>query len=254
MNKPIDDFFDSKNTIKNIDQKEYGKLNDYLAPIRAFARTTYHSIYVIDYFTQGFEFVSSNPLFLCGLSSEEVQDMGYAFYLDKVIEEDRQLLIDINQIGFEFYENIPTEERLKYHISYDFHIEGFNSTTPTLINHRLTPIFLNDEGKIWKALCIVSLSHHKDAGHIVITREDDNTFYRYDLERSVWLEQEELSLDEREKEIISLSSRGLSVDEIGQKLYLSKDAVKYHRKKLFEKLSVRNISEAVAYVKYKSLI
>lgn len=254
MNSNKNDFFDSKNTIRNIEDREYNNLNDYLAPIKGFARTTYHSVYVIDYFTQGFEYVSSNPLFLCGLSSEQVLEMGYAFYLDKVIPEDYKLLLNINRIGFEFYEKIRPEDRLDYYISYDFHICESIDSTPILINHKLTPIFLNSEGKIWKALCIVSLSNNEIAGNITISKSNENLFYRYSLESMAWIKQEKILLDDREKEIITLSTRGLSVEQIAEKIYLSKDTVKYHRKKLFEKLGVKNISEAISEVVEKKII
>lgn len=254
MKKNNRDFFDIKNTINKVNPEEYQILQDYIAPIKALARTTYKSIYVIDYFTQDFEFVSDNPLFLCGLSPQEVQAMGYSFYLNKVIDEDYELLITINRVGFEFYERIPPEQRLQYFITYDFHIQESEDKLPILINHRLTPIFLNREGKIWKALCVVSLSNNKTSGNIIICKERVNSFYRYDLEHSTWKEEEKIILNERERDIIHFSFQGLSVEEIGNEMFLSSDSIKYHRRHLFEKLGVNNINEAIAFAMSQSLI
>ena len=98
----INDFFSFQNTVNNISSEEQKQTANYLEPIKAFARTTYKSIYVIDYQEKGFEYVSENPLFLCGHSAEEVQQMGYAFYFKYVTEPDLNLLLKINTIGFEY--------------------------------------------------------------------------------------------------------------------------------------------------------
>jgi len=143
----VNDFFSLRNTVSNLSNDELKKTANYLEPIKAFARTTYKSIYVIDYEKKGFEYVSENPLFLCGETAEEVKEMGYAFYFKYVIKEDLDLLLKINTIGFDFYEKIPVEERIFHTISYDFHLKNKEGKT-FLINQKLTPMFLNNKGKI----------------------------------------------------------------------------------------------------------
>ena len=70
-------FFSFKNTVKKLTDKDIEQTGNYLAVIEAFAKTTYHSVYVIDYEKKGFEYVSDNPLFLCGHTAEEVKEMGF---------------------------------------------------------------------------------------------------------------------------------------------------------------------------------
>ena len=106
------DFFSFKNSVNEIPEGSQGQTLDYLEAIKAFSRTTYKSIYVIDYQKRGFEYVSDNPLFLCGHTAEEIKEMGYAFYFKYVIKSDLDLLIKINTAGFEFYDKIPMEERI----------------------------------------------------------------------------------------------------------------------------------------------
>ena len=60
----VNDFFFSKNTVKSISDSTLDQTSDYLASIEAIVRTTNNSIYVIDYQKKGFDYVSSNPLFL----------------------------------------------------------------------------------------------------------------------------------------------------------------------------------------------
>lgn len=240
----INEFFSSRNSVRKITNGERTQVMDYMEAVKAFARTTYKSIYIIDYQKRGFEYVSDNPLFLCGHTAEEIKEMGYNFYFNHVMPKDLDLLLKVNEIGFLFYEKIPLVERKEYTISYDFHIrndEGKN----VLINQKLTPLFLTTEGKIWKAMCIVSLSSKRNSGNIRIYRKGNQQVFSYDFKGNFWKMNEPVKLSKREIEILQLSARGYSIQQIAETLFISAGTVKYHRKNLFEKLEVGNISEAI---------
>ncbi len=249
----VNDFFSLRNTVNNLSDDEFKKTANYLEPVKAFARTTYKSIYIIDYQKKGFEYVSDNPLFLCGETPEEVQEMGYAFYFKYVIKEDLDLLLKINTIGFDFYDKIPVDERLFHTISYDFHLKNQDGKT-FLINQKLTPMFLNKEGKIWKAICIISLSNEHQSGNIKIYKKGDNKIFKYDLEGNFWKATEKIKLSNREKEVLHFSIRGYTIGEIAEAIFVSPDTVKFHRRNLFRKLEVANISEAISFATSNKLI
>lgn len=156
-------------------------------------------------------------------------------------------------IGFDFYEQIPVPDRKEYTISYDFLLKT-GEGKPILINQKLTSIFLTEMGKIWKALCIVSLSIKQKSGNITIHRNRSNETFKYDLKDSFWKTITKVELSNREKEVIQYSIRGYAINEIAEKLFISPDTVKFHRKKLFEKLDVTNISEAISYASVNKLI
>ncbi|CAL2079200.1 response regulator transcription factor [Tenacibaculum sp. 190524A05c] len=253
MDKNVNDFFSLKNSINAISEEDINQTKNYLAPIRAFARTTYKSIYIIDYEKKGFEYVSENPLFLSGHTPEEVEEMGYAFYFKYVIEEDLDLLLKINTVGFDFYEQLPVEERLDYTISYDFHLKN-KEGKKILINQKLTPLFLTRTGKLWKAICIISLSNEQNSGNIKVYKKGENKIFKYNLEEEFWKEEEKISLTTREKEVLRYSVRGFTINDIAKAIFVSPDTVKFHRKKLFDKLEVANISEAIVFATNNKLI
>lgn len=249
----INKFFNDKNVINNSSQIDYTQINDYLEIAKAFSRITYQSFYIIDYEKKSFEYVSDNPLFLCGKSTDEVLKLGYEFYFKNVIREDLELLLKINEIGFNFYENIPLEERKHYTISYDFQMINEKNNS-VLINHKLTPLFLTNDGKIWKAMCMVSLSNSQSSGNIFISKENSDEIFEYDLTDLKWIKKEKKKLSQREYEILSLYAGGLKINEIAQKLFITADTVKFHRKKLFEKIEVDTIAEALNYAKINKLL
>lgn len=249
----INRFFSDRNTVKSISDNDVSQTGKYIEVVKAFSKLTYQSIYVIDYQSRAFEYVSDNPLFLCGLSAQEVEKLGYGFYFRNVGEEDLNLLLKINEIGFDFYEKLPIDERKDYTISYDFHIVNEKKHS-ILINHKLTPIFLNEEGKIWKAMCIVSLSPNHSSGNITISKQNSDVIWKFNLKDNKWEGEERIKLSDRETEILRLYAGGLTITEIADKIFVSPDTVKFHRRKLFEKIGVQNITEALSYATNNKLL
>ena len=155
----------------------------------------------------------------------------------------QSLLLALNKAGFNFYNNIPVDERKDWYISYDFNI--LNSGRKILVNHKLTPLALTSDGRIWLALCVVSAATHTDAGHIEMHSVGSSDFFEYNLNNHRWNKRQMPVLTEGEKSVLTLSIQGYTMSEIADKICLSPDTIKKYRQRIFEKLDVRNISEAI---------
>ncbi len=243
MRGNTDDFFIPDNEVKLPEELDYSRAEEYIRSAEAFSRSTYQSVYIIDYFKHNFLYVSPNPMFLCGLTPEQMKELGYRFYLEYVPQDEQPLLLDLNHAGFSFYSNIPVEERKDWFIQYDFHI--INGGHPILVNHKLTPIATTSDGRIWLALCVVSTSNHTTPGHIEMHRVGSQEYFEYNRLTRRWDKRGMPTLTEGEKSVITLSIQGFTMSEIADKMCLSPDTIKKYRKQLFEKLGVRNITEAI---------
>lgn len=243
MDNSINEFFIPDNEVRLPEELDYSRVDEYIRSAEAFSRSSYQSVYIIDYFRQNFLYVSSNPMFLCGLSSERVNELGYRFYLEFVPEDEQPMLLTLNKAGFAFYNDIPVHERKDWYISYDFHI--LNEGKKILINHKLTPLALTSDGRIWLALCVVSAATHTDAGHIEMHRVGSSEYFEYSTVSRRWIKKQMPTLTDGEKSVLTLSIQGYTMSEIADKIYLSTDTIKKYRKHIFEKLEVRNISEAI---------
>ncbi len=237
------DFFIPDNEVRLPDELDYNRVSEYVRSAEAFSRSTYQSVYIIDYFRQNFLYVSPNPMILCGLSPEEMKELGYRFYLDYVPEEEQSMLLLLNRAGFDFYNNIPVAERKDWYISYDFHI--LNAGRKILVNHKLTPLALTSDGRIWLALCVVSAATHTDAGHIEMHRVDSSDFFEYNMNTCRWDKRQMPILTDGEKLVLTLSIQGYTMMDIADSMCLSPVTIKKYRQRIFEKLDVRNISEAI---------
>ena len=240
----IDEFFIPDNEITADATLDYSRADQYVRAALAFSRSTYQSVYIIDYFRQNFLYVSDNPMLLCGLTAKEVMELGYGFYLKYVPEDEQKMLLEINRAGFDFHHLIPAEERAEWYITYDFHL--LNNGCEMLINHKLTSLELTPNGRVWLALCVVSPSNHTTPGHIRMHREGDRKYFSYNRLTRRWDERTMPSLTEAEQLVLKLSMQGLTMNEIADCIFRSPDSVKKYRQNIFEKLNVRNITEAIA--------
>ncbi len=243
MQDNINRFFIPDNEVKRSEELDYSRVDEYIRTAEAFSHSIYQSIYIIDYFKQNFLYVSPNPMFRCGLSPDEMTKLGYQFYLNYVPDDEQQMLITLNGAGFAFYNEIPIAERKNWYITYDFHI--LSDGRKILINHKLTPLVLTSDGRIWLALCVVSAATHTKAGNVEIHRVGSPEYYEYNFTTRRWNKKEMPTLTDGEKSVLTLSIQGYTMTEIADKIYMSIDTVKKYRQRIFEKLNVRNISEAI---------
>lgn len=253
MNTPgykVEDFFYSGNMV--LDEPDYRFVGNFVRTAEAFANTTSNSVYIIDYFRKNFLYVSQNPLFLCGMPADTVKMDGYQFYIDHIPGNEIEMLLEINRAGFSFINKIPLAEKHKYTISYDFHL--LNGREKILINHKLTALACQSDGSVWLGLSVVSLSLHSNAGHITMHCNDKSEYWEYDLTNHLWQKYPAPALNETEKKIIILSIQGLTINAIAEKIHLAVDSVKTARRRLYEKLGVNNITQAIAYATSYKLV
>ncbi len=241
----VKDFFTRSKETHNAPTYDPKVLSTLIFSVDAFARMTYQSIYLIDYYKNDFLYVSDNPLFLCGHTAMEVKDMGYSFFLKHVPENEQKMLAELSNNGykiFDFFDDL--EDKKQCYMSCDFHLKS--EAGSTLINHQVTPVLFTNEGKIWIGMCIVSLSSHKTAGHVEFHKKGLSHHWKYSNDKYQWKKYESISLKEKELEVLRFSATGLSMVEIANRMCRSLDCIKYYKRNAFEKLKATNITEAIS--------
>lgn len=71
---------------------------------------------------------------------------------------------------------------------------------------------------------------------MTIGKLNSDLLWEMDLMTNKWSERKKTNLTERETEILRFYNQGLSINEIAEKIFISVDTVKFHRRKLFDKL------------------
>lgn len=255
MNHEISDFFEPIQPTKYIGSDNYSKIESYLKSLQAISKLCDLSYYIIDYYKKSFYYVSPNPLFLSGYTQEEVLKLGYDFYGLCVPPDDLALLFDLNIAGFNFFYLLPKERRENAIISYDFRLKHKTNQSIIMINHKLGPLLLTDDGNIWMAICLVSLSSRKKSGDVHIIMHDNNSRFNFNIENKTFeAAKKNERLTKREKEILKCIAIGDRIEVISKKLKITESTIKNHKTKIFEKLHANSAAEAVFYASKQNII
>lgn len=248
------DFFDPIVQTRYIGSENYRKIENYLEALQAISKLCDLSYYIVDYYKKCFYYVSQNPLFLCGYKQEEVLKLGFDFYPLCVPPDDLKLLFELNEAGFNFFYKLPVARRENAVIAYDFRLKHKTNESLIMINHKLAPLLLTDDGNIWMAICLVSISSRKESGDVHIIMQDDKSRFNLNIEKKTFEAAQDMVLTKREKEILKFIAIGDRIEVISQKLKISESTIKNHKTKIFEKLQAKSTAEAVFYASKQNII
>ena len=249
----IQTFFDPVKDFLNCRELNYELVDQFVATLIAMSKVANQSVYIIDYNNQEFSYVSSHPLFLCGYKADQVKELGYNYFEKVVQKDDLDMLMEINKKGFEFFYNLPSELRTQCFISYDFRLKHKNGNT-FLINHKLTHFYLTERGDMWLALCLINLSVNDKPGNVYIQMLNEPIKYSYSFKSKKFTHFQAVTISDRERQILELAAQGYSAIDIATKIYIDINTVKYHKRNIFKKLGVKNISEAIYYASINNMI
>ncbi|MBN1183695.1 MAG: response regulator transcription factor [Bacteroidales bacterium] len=249
----INDFFKPVKGFSNSKELDYKQTDALLEASIILSKVLNLSIYVVDYYKKEFAYVSEHPLFLCGYDREKVKTMGYNYFEKIVIAEDLNMLLEINEKGFDFFYNLPINRRTHCFISYDFRVKYKNGNI-FLVNHKLVPFHILTSGEMWLAVCLVSLSVNLKPGNVYIQMLNEPVKYIYSFKQKKFNLQDPIILPDNEKTILKLSALGYTSKEIADRLCKDLNTVKFHKSNIFKKLEVRNITEAIDFAVKNAII
>lgn len=164
----------------------------------------------------------------------------------KKIFSDKQLQ-ENSEIDSAFYSLLRTmnrEQRTQCILHSDVRIQLKGNVT--ILHRALKPYVLDRNGDVWLALCAFSFSSRSETGNAIIKMEHSSCHYQYT--NGKWEVITNPKLTKIESKILSLSTTGLNVKQIGTLMHLSESTIKSHKQTIFKKLNVANILAAISYV------
>ncbi len=245
MKPNVDDFFIPDNEVKAPVSATDSDIPAIIEMAKGVARCTSLCVYLIDYATRKFLWFSDNLSIFTGISGDELCLMGYDIFIQHVPESEQSMLLEINRAGWEKFQQTPLAERLNLWISYSFHFVV--GKRKMLVDHRLTPVKLDDQGACRIALCVFSPSSLKEPGNVVVRQADSPEFWEYSIAGRRWHRRTLQPLTHTERQVLLMSFQGLSQQEIADAIHYSVDTIKHIKRQLFERFGVNNIAQAVSY-------
>jgi DNA-binding CsgD family transcriptional regulator len=249
------------------------EIKNTIAMFEALASICRDSMYVIDFKRKCFQYVNSHDLFLCGYSVEEVMQLGYNFYPRIVHPDDMPLLSKIFREILTVCSNTDHQNDIRY-FSFTFRLKIYpqygKRPDYLMVYHKLAPIF--EGNQLQFGVCQVTCSEtviaydeaeaddeagkysNNGSGNLNLYYKDNKNFNKCSLKSGKWKTCRIEHLTENEKIILIMAMSGESNKSIAEKLYISLDNLQHILTKLYNKLRVKTMKQAIIHSINRSLI
>lgn len=210
-----------------------------------FARLTNSSCIIIDFDQHEIIYRSPRLLYVDEANGVDIQRKCENPYWALAPEDTISSLVEMRKqypVGGHL---IPMDEYAKHICIIDYpitlHGEEF------YVNQRFTPLVMRNDGITKIGLFMFSPSASKNMESFIITASGQRL--RYDFEKKRFNEFNlKTTLSLVEKVILQRVQKGMKIEEIADNLNMSVSTVKTHRMRVFKKLGVKTISEALTIV------
>ena len=203
--------------------------------------------FIIDFTKMKYIYISKSIANVLGYSNDLFMRGGLDLATETIHPEDRSKLKEIHQKLFEYYYSVPIKERKNLKFTFNLRVKREDGKYIHLLQETIfLDISIDGHPLADFSTCTDISSHRRDNNiKLNIFKKNYNSFdqvYEYEIHDQVDL------LTNRQIEILNLLSRGYTTNQIAQKLFLSIETVKIHRKNILARTGAKNSIEAVNMV------
>lgn len=201
--------------------------------------------WLINYLKREPEFVSDSVKDVLGYHKTYLSKNNMGHFLKLVPEEDRKALKKVYKDIYEFYMEIPAEEKNIYRFDFNYRVQRADQRLIPVVQQIMYLQSSPTGFPLIELSIITDFSTYKTNPQVQLQiYKRENELYKK-LYNFQYYEPIGGNLTVREKEIIEFISKGLTDKEIADKIYVSLHTVKTHRKHIVNKTNSRNTAEAV---------
>jgi len=205
--------------------------------------------YIIDYVNERVLYATKDSSILRENSYVNSNSfIGLTYFDNTISSEDLPMISVINSKVYEFVYSLPVERRLNLYFTQDFRVKTKGSNKTVLINHRGTVLDLTDKGALRLTLCMNSFPTNEKPGNAYLKLTDTNTIYEFMKSSQKFVEVKTQKLTSQATTVLKLASNGKTESQIADILGISVYTVKYHKKRIFAQLGVKNTAEAIQWM------
>jgi DNA-binding CsgD family transcriptional regulator len=234
---------------------DYSTFHKQVPMLQAMAALGNSGISVFDTYKKEHIFYSPNFSSILGYDIDEIIEQGHEFLDSKIHEEDYVELMKNGVTLLKLFYQLSTEEKKDYKLVNEYRVlNASNRYIRVLEQHQA--LELDKHGNIWLTLSTVDISPDQDStekmrsqllnirtGKIIPFKETNSLS-----------DNSNVSLTQRELEILQLVKGGYLSKEISDKLSISVHTVNTHRQRLLGKLNANNSMEAVVFASKLGLV
>lgn len=233
------------NNLENIQKEQNNEIVLLVNNLDAISRVTKQNLFVIDFINNKMIYCSKNLEFINEASQKDFKREEINPYWSLIIEEDYGFLLDVREALMKLSDALTEEQRLKHSIVTDYRISLNNK--PYMVMQKSTVIKFRPDGKIWLVLFCIAPSFHSTKPSSLCLGEDFCYMYNDQTKSFLQITKAKV-LTEIEKNILHRMSKGCTSEQIAEDLNLSENTIKTHRRRMFRKLRVNSLAEALNVV------
>ena len=232
--------------VTDINKELYNDIKSLTLLLEGTSRLSYQNIYLLDFHNGDVLYSSRRQV--CEVDANIKYPTVLCNNYNNVDPQERDNSIRIIKSWYEFLEKRPIDTRLNFTLEFDINISN------RLLCVNITPIFLSNDGKPWIMLCLSNTSTNSTSGNATILHKNSQEVWTYSAVTQRWKRSSLMTLTEIEQNVLRLSIQGKTESEISEEIFRSKDGLKSLKRRLFRKMKVNNITEAVSFAISHGLI
>lgn len=227
---------------------EYDNVDLQFESLDAMARITNASMFVVDFSKNKMVYRTDNLLFVDEATTRDIQRESTNPYWALIHEEDLGLMLEVRDAYLKLFNELSIEQQQKHTFVIDTRIILHHRAY--VITQKFTPLKLSPDGKLWLGLFCITTSSNKsvESNHIAVFFGDGFRYVYNQTNKNFQSFEHNMQLTLMEKAILLLASKGLTLEQIAKELYKSVNTIKTHRTRLFNKLHVNSMREALIFV------
>ena len=116
------------------------------------------------------------------------------------------------------------------------------------VTQKFSPLVLNSDGALMVGLIKIGLSTRREMSSFILCKKGRQFYFDFDKEKFVEFDISDKKLTPAEIAVLNRAEQGMTNEEIADDLFVSINTVKTHRQRIFKKLGVKTLSEAITVV------
>lgn len=196
-------------------------------------------------------FISPNFKNVLRLSLGEEMDFENDLLEECIHSDDLSILLNLQKRAFDYVFKLPHTEQCDYKHIFEFRALGVSGEFIRVIC-QYQMLETDKHEKPLLLLGVVDISPDQDLKAPIKFRLVN--FKTGEIVNIPIIDNPDISLTRREKEILKLVNDGMMSKEISDKLFISIHTVNRHRQNILEKMNVNNLTEAINYAQKLGLL
>lgn len=236
-----------------VTENEYRKAKQDIKIVSKLSKIENTSVSILDLNKNRYLLIGSRFFSQSGFEIEKIKKYGPAYFVSRMKDSERDLIMYTYHRAFEFLNKLPRDEKKKYKFVINYNIKDKNGKYITIIL-KIAVWETDKKGNIWLIIIMDDILHitnpEKGMEAKLINMETGDSIH-------LWgdsAKKPKRILSKRECEILNLLATGMLSKEIADRLSISISTVNNHRQSILRKTKTQNTSEAIKYVKQLGIL